>query len=170
LTYDKLRQVSERLNVGMSEFFAERCAIDQPTVTARRSFGVLAGAKRINTKQYDCYYLCPELRNKRMIPILMQVRAEPAQEFGDLISHSGEEFVYVLSGRLNVLTEFYDPYILDAGESIYIDGNMGHAYVAAHGCDAATVLALCSSAGAGLANCDQCACPKGSVMPGSQGS
>jgi transcriptional regulator with XRE-family HTH domain len=143
LTYDKLLQVSQRLNVGMSEFFADQSGSDEPAVTARRSFGVLAGAKRMNTGQYDCYYLCPELRNKRMIPMLMRVRAESAEESRDLISHPGEEFVYVLSGCINVLTEFYDPCILNAGESIYIDRNMGHAYVAAHGCDEATLLALC---------------------------
>ncbi|HEY2782309.1 MAG TPA: cupin domain-containing protein [Steroidobacteraceae bacterium] len=178
LTYDKLVQVSQRLNVGMSEFFSDWSAIDEPAVTARRSIGALVTAKRINSNQYDCHYLCPELRNKRMIPILIQVRAEPAQESCDLVSHPGEEFVYVLGGRINVLTEFYDPCILNAGESIYIDGNMGHAYVAAHGCDEATVLALCSTAEAPLtyaldahaAPTIQCACPKGSVMPGSQGS
>jgi hypothetical protein len=35
--------------------------------------------------------------------------------------------------------------VLSAGESIYIDSNMGHAYVAAEGCDEATVLGVCSS-------------------------
>jgi len=35
--------------------------------------------------------------------------------------------------------------ILQSGESIYVDSNMGHAYVA-EGCDEATVLAVCSSA------------------------
>jgi hypothetical protein len=45
-----------------------------------------------------------------------------------------------------VHTEFYDPVILHAGEGIYIDSNMGHAYVATEGCDEATVLVICSSA------------------------
>ena len=42
-------------------------------------------------------------------------------------------------------TAFYDPVVLKAGESIYVDSNMGHAYVA-EGCEEATVLAVCSSA------------------------
>ena len=49
-----------------------------------------------------------------------------------------------------VHTEFYDPVTLDTGESIYIDSNMGHAYVAAEGCDEAVVLGVCSSAEDGL--------------------
>jgi mannose-6-phosphate isomerase-like protein (cupin superfamily) len=63
-----------------------------------------------------------------------------------LHNHSGEEYVYVLEGRIKVHTEFYDPVELNAGESIYIDSNMGHAYVTAAGCEEATVLAVCSSA------------------------
>ena len=35
---------------------------------------------------------------------------------------------------------------LETGEGIYIDSNMGHAYVAAEGCDEALVLGVCSSA------------------------
>ena len=42
-------------------------------------------------------------------------------------------------------TEFYDPVVLNRGESIYIDSNMGHAYVTADGCDEAMVLSVCSS-------------------------
>ena len=59
--------------------------------------------------------------------------------------HSGEEYIYVLKGGIKVLTEFYDPVVLNVGESIYIDSNMGHAYVTAEGCDEATVLGVCSS-------------------------
>ena len=53
------------------------------------------------------------------------------QEFGALIRHPGEEFVYVAEGQLIVHTEFYDPVTLHAGEGIYIDSNMGHGYIAA---------------------------------------
>ena len=64
--------------------------------------------------------------------------------------HSGEEYIYVIEGRVEIHTEFYDPIVLEAGESIYIDSNMGHAYVAAEGCNEATVLGVCSSADDGL--------------------
>ena len=41
---------------------------------------------------------------------------------------------------------------MHAGEGIYIDSNMGHAYVAAEGCDEALVLGVCSSADEALMN------------------
>ena len=81
-----------------------------------------------------------------MIPIVTKIRARSVEQFGELVRHSGEEFIYVLQGAVEVHTEFYDPVVLHEGESIYIDSNMGHAYIAAEGCIEATVLGVCSSA------------------------
>ena len=150
LTYDKLLQLSQRLNIRMSELFAENDASPEPPVTARRSIGELDRAVRVNTANYDYYYLCTELRRKRMIPVITRIRAKSAEEFGELVHHSGEEFIYVVAGSIVVHTEFYDPVTLTEGESIYIDSNMGHGYVAAPGCDEAVVLGVCSSAEDGL--------------------
>ena len=62
----------------------------------------------------------PELRRKRMIPVLTRIRARSVAEFGELVHHSGEEYIYVIEGRVEIHTEFYDPITLEAGESIYI--------------------------------------------------
>ncbi|MBX3693546.1 MAG: helix-turn-helix transcriptional regulator [Steroidobacteraceae bacterium] len=150
LTYDKLQQLSERLKIRMADLFAEPSAGPEPPVTARRSIGRLDRAIRVNTRNYDYYYLCAELRRKRMIPVLTRIRAKSVGEFGELVHHSGEEYIYVLEGRVEIHTEFYDPIVLEAGESVYIDSNMGHAYVAAEGCEEASVLGVCSSADEGL--------------------
>lgn len=146
LTYDKLLQLSQRLNLRMSELFAEEDETAAPTVTARRSIGRIEDAVRVNTPNYDYYYLCPELRHKRMIPVLTRVRAKSIDEFGELVRHSGEEYIHVLEGRAEIHTEFYDTIVLDAGQSVYIDSNMGHAYTAAEGCDEVLLLGICSSA------------------------
>lgn len=145
LTYDKLLQLSQRLNLRMSELFAEQDDAPEPAVTARRSIGRIEDAIRVNTPNYDYYYLCPELRRKRMIPVLTRVRAKTIEEFGELVHHSGEEYIHVLEGRMEVHTEFYDPIVLEAGQSVYIDSNMGHAYIAAEGCDEVLLLGVCSS-------------------------
>ncbi|MEP6483321.1 MAG: XRE family transcriptional regulator [Rudaea sp.] len=149
LTYDKLLQLSQRLNIRMSELFADPATQNDAAVTARRSLGDLDDAVRVNTKNYDYYYLCPELRRKRMVPVYTRIRAKSVEEFGELVRHPGEEYIYVLEGAVKVHTEFYDPVVLRTGESIYIDSNMGHAYVAEK-CDEAVVLAVCSSAEDGL--------------------
>jgi len=150
LTYDKLLQLSQRLNLRMSELFAEDSSAAESAVTARRSIGHLASAVRVNTENYDYYYLCPELRKKRMIPVLTRIRAKSVEEFGDLVQHSGEEYIYVLEGSIEVHTEFYDPLVLHRGESIYLDSNMGHAYVTGGDFEEAVILGVCSSADKGL--------------------
>jgi transcriptional regulator with XRE-family HTH domain len=152
LTYDKLLQLSQRLRIRMSELFAEPEEPSAGAVTARRSIGQLDRAVRVTTPNYDYHYLCTELRRKRMLPIFSTIRAKSLGEFGDLVRHSGEEFFYVLTGRVEVHTEFYDPVLLEEGESLYIDSNMGHAYLAAEGCEEATMIGVCSSAEEDLMN------------------
>lgn len=145
LTYDKLYQLSQKLGMRMSELFAED-GDDPVAPTARRSLGDLQTAVRVETPNYDYHYLCAELRRKRMIPVIATIRAKTARQFGKLTHHSGEEFSYVLKGRVVVTTEFYDPVVLNEGQSIYFDSSMGHAYLSAEGCDEAVLLTVMSSA------------------------
>jgi transcriptional regulator with XRE-family HTH domain len=134
LTYDKLQQLAQRLGLRMSELFAEDAASPPQAVTARRSLGEIERSVRVETPNYDYYYLHTELRGKRMIPVITKIRAKSAEQFGDLVRHAGEEYIYVLKGRIVVNTEFYD-----------LDSSMGHAYLAAEGCDEAEVLGVMSS-------------------------
>jgi mannose-6-phosphate isomerase-like protein (cupin superfamily) len=136
----------------MSDLFADSADAPEAPVTARRSIGTTERAIQVTTPNYDYHYLCPELRRKRMIPILTNIRAKTVEEFGDLVRHSGEEFIYVLKGRIEVHTEFYEPEVLGEGESIYLDSQMGHAYIVTDGCDEALVLGICSSPDEGLMN------------------
>lgn len=145
LTYDKLQSLGQRLGLRMSELFSEEDDAAIQAVTARRSLGDMAKSVRVETPNYDYYYLCTELRRKRMIPVVTKIRARSAEQFGELVRHSGEEFIYVLSGKIVVQTEFYDPVTLERGQSLYIDSSMGHAYLAAEDCEEAEVLGVMSS-------------------------
>jgi mannose-6-phosphate isomerase-like protein (cupin superfamily) len=130
----------------MSELFAEDSGDRSTAVTARRSLGDIDKSVRVKTPNYDYYYLCTELRRKRMVPVITKIRASSREEFGELVSHAGEEFIYVIKGRVVVHTQFYDPVTLEEGQAIYIDSDMGHAYVTASGCHEAEVLGVMSSA------------------------
>ena len=146
LSFDKLQHLSQRLGMRMSELFAEDSSDRSLAVTARRSLGDIDKAVRVTTPNYDYYYLCTELRRKRMVPVITKIRASSREEFGELVSHAGEEFIYVIKGRVIVHTQFYDPVTLEEGQAIYIDSDMGHAYVTAAGCHEAEVLGVMSSA------------------------
>lgn len=145
LTYDKLQHLSRSLGMRMSELFAEESDDGGQPVTARRSLGDMAHAVRVETPNYDYYYLCTELRRKRMIPVTAKVRAKSLEEFGPLVRHAGEEYFYVVKGRIVVHTEFYDPVVLDEGQSMYIDSTMGHAYLVAASFDEAEIIGVMAS-------------------------
>ncbi len=145
LTYDKLIDLSEKLGMRLADFLTVTQTPPQPKGLARRSVGKASDGLKIETKNYDYRYLCTELRGKIMIPIISRMRAKSVAEFGELIRHVGEEFVYVLEGAIEVHSEFYDPITLQAGEYIYLDSEMGHGYLVAGGFEEATVLAVCAS-------------------------
>ncbi|MGH8262586.1 MAG: hypothetical protein ACRET4_03830, partial [Steroidobacteraceae bacterium] len=56
-----------------------------------------------------------------------------------------------LEGAVEVHLQFYTSVILKAGQGIYLDSTMGHAYVAKD-CESALVLAVCSSEDPNLAS------------------
>jgi mannose-6-phosphate isomerase-like protein (cupin superfamily) len=80
-----------------------------------------------------------------MIPIFTRVKARSLAQFGEMVTHDGQEFIYVLQGRVTVHTAFYDPVTLSPGESVYIDSRMAHAYTAADDVGDALVICVCST-------------------------
>jgi transcriptional regulator with XRE-family HTH domain len=154
LTYDKLQQFTSRLGMTMTEFLGQAEAgpagPEQRVVTARRSLAAKNNSVQISTPNYDYEYLCADLREKRMVPILARIRAKSIDEFGEKVRHAGEEFIYVLEGTIEVHLQFYTSVVLNAGQGIYLDSSMGHAYVAKD-CESALVLAVCSSEDVNLA-------------------
>ncbi|HEX3915139.1 MAG TPA: XRE family transcriptional regulator [Steroidobacteraceae bacterium] len=153
LTYDKLQQFSARLGLTMTEFLAqaETPSTTLPVFTARRSLTNSGNSIQISTPNYDYEYLCADLREKRMVPILTRIRSKDIGEFGEPLRHKGEEFIFVLEGTVEVHLQFYNPVRLSPGQGIYIDSTMGHAYVATD-CESALVLGVCSSEDPNLAS------------------
>lgn len=147
LTYDKLQSLSKKLNISIVELFAEEAkTATSKSIIARRSISLINKAMRVDTPNYEYHYLSPELRKKLMVPVLTRIHAQHLEEFGDLLRHPGEEFIYVVQGRLIVHTEFYDPVQLNAGESIYIDSGMGHAYIRAPDSPETLIIGVMASA------------------------
>lgn len=145
LGYDRLAQLCERLGIGVFELFSPTEPAQMPAaVTARRSISHAGDAVAVRTRTYEHRFLNHDLRRKAMVPTVTEVLARNIEEFGPLARHAGEEWFYVLSGRVEVHCEFYAPIVLGVGESLYIDANMGHGYVLAPGCESATVLGVCT--------------------------
>ncbi|MGB8417829.1 transcriptional regulator, XRE family with cupin sensor [Burkholderia sp. GAS332] len=154
LSYEKLTVVSAGLGVELSELLgilADKAENDAtPSVSGRRVVQRLGEGLALQTGAYGQTYLAVELLHKQLVPIVADVRArsieEFVKEFGGLIKHSGEEFAYVLEGEIEFHSEFYAPVRLKAGESVYFDSSMGHAYIAASD-DSCRVLSVCTDEG-----------------------
>jgi transcriptional regulator with XRE-family HTH domain len=144
LTYDKLTRMSAGLEVDFSTLFgAQETTPETEAMQARRSIARAGEGRSIESKNYMHLYPATELLHKRLIPIIVDIRAHSLEEFGELVRHSGEEYIYVLEGEIEVHTSAYAPVRLKAGDSIYFDSTMGHAYIAASA-GPCRVLGVCS--------------------------
>lgn len=122
-TYDNLIKIAAGLDLDVAELFTPS---DAHMGTGRRSLSRQGEGRQYETPYYDHRLLCTALSHKRMMPFHTRVKARSFEEFQDWSRHHGEEFVYVLSGEVELYTEFYEPARLRAGESFYIDSRMGH--------------------------------------------
>ncbi|MFM0205892.1 XRE family transcriptional regulator [Paraburkholderia sediminicola] len=153
LSYEKLSLVSAGLGVNMSELLGllgeSPGSETAPSVPGRRVIQRQGEGVAVRTGPYVETFLAVELLNKQLVPLIVDVRArtieEFTDEFGGLIRHSGEEFIYILEGEIEFHTEFYAPARLKPGESVYFDSSMGHAFLAAS-YGPCRLLSVCTSA------------------------
>lgn len=136
LSYDKLMLLSRGLGVDMAELLSGAPGAQPvPGGSGRRVVHRAGEGQPVETQSYAQVYLASELLSKRFTPIVVEVKArsidEFKAEFGDLIRHPGEEFAYILEGEVAFHTDLYAPVVLKAGDSIYFDSEMGHAYLKA---------------------------------------
>ncbi|HUD92476.1 XRE family transcriptional regulator [Sphingobium sp.] len=146
LTYDKLIELAGSLQVDIARLFSG--ASDGSTAShallGRRSVQRDGDGFTIEAGVYSYRYLAEDLINKRFSPIVMDLHARSVQAFDGLLRHAGEEFAFVIEGEVELHTELYAPLKLKAGESVYFDSNIGHAYLNA-GDGPARILTIASS-------------------------
>jgi len=125
-TYDVLQKITVGMNIDIAELFDANPA---EAALARRSITRRGAGQAHATGTYGYEMLATDLSHKRMLPLRATIHARSLDDFPGWVRHQGEEFVSVLSGQVEVHTEFYAPVVLDVGDSIYFDSGMGHALV-----------------------------------------
>lgn len=136
-TFTNLMRLAEGLEIPLSDLVAlDREESVESAVSARMTVSRRGEVQFRSTLKYDIAALAADLPNKRMTPLIERVRVGNDGVGDDMISHGGEEFVYVLSGAIEVHTEHYQAVRLDTGDSVYLDSTMAHTYVALDGKDA----------------------------------
>lgn len=142
-TYDMLLRLGQGLSIDLSQLLSDAPAEAPSDQPGRRSVNRIPDGETVPMSNHTLRYLSNDLLNKQMTPILCEYRARSLQEFGPLMKHEGEEFLFVLQGELELHTECYAPLSLKAGESIYFDSRMGHGYVA-RGAETCRALSMCT--------------------------
>jgi len=125
-SFDIIKKICDGLEISIEDFVrpGEKSQLSGRKTVTRRAEGV-----QFTSGQYDYKAHGTELSHKGMVPLEMRIRARSVDEFDHWSRHAGEEFVYVLSGAIDVHTEHYEPFRLEAGESAYFDSSMRHLYV-----------------------------------------
>lgn len=144
-TFDNLTRLSNSLNVDIVQLFSEISGDQASRRGGRISVNKHGSGDVIQINGQILTYLSTNLLDKKFTPIIADVRARSLAEFGSLMYHSGDEFLFVLEGQLEFHTDTYAPILLEAGESVYFDSGMGHAYIA-HGDHPCRTLSICTVA------------------------
>ena len=144
LTYAKLLQLCRGLQIDLAELFSHDPAVEGPRPSGRRTYAPPGVGQHVRVGGIGYSYLCTDLAGKKMTPMLVCVTARSLEEANGLWNHDGEEFVFVVSGRLQLHTEFYEPLTIDAGGTAYFDSTMGHAFVSI-GDEPLKVLSVCTT-------------------------
>ena len=124
-----LMKIANGLNVEISYFFEQ----DEPTekiTVVRKNERISSGRRGIKGNiniGYSYELLAHKRPHKHMEPFL--VTFEP-KERDDVImfNHEGEEFHFVLEGKLEMITEDHEPIILEEGDSLYFDSSIPHGF------------------------------------------
>lgn len=134
LTVEGALKIANVLKVPATTFLspAKHHATGRRTITRKKSGSVQTTAgMRLEA-------LCADFKENSNLFWNVTITASNLDENGGYRQHPGQEFLYVLSGQLQLLSGLYEPVTLCEGDSILFDADQPHAYVAPGG--PATVL------------------------------
>ena len=134
----QLIRLGKALEMKMGYFIS--AGVDRPMCVVRAAAGPkVARRGKKASEQYGYVYesLASEKANRVMEPFL--VTLEPT-EFGELSTHSGQEFLFVLEGEIRAQVG-KDVEVLQPGDSVYYDSSSPH-LIKCYGKTPAKILAV----------------------------
>lgn len=126
-TFDRIQEIAAALELGVADLFATGHRNDADL--SRRAISRAGQRTPVRSAHYEYQALCWEFTNQAIFPVVARLLHRDLEQFGPLVKHSGQEFIYVLTGRALIVTEHYEYTILEAGDALYIDSTMGHAFL-----------------------------------------
>lgn len=133
-SYETILRLADGLGVDVAQLF--NTAPGTAMTSGRRSITRRGTGVRHVSPQYQYEVYCSDLSRKHFIPLVTTITAHSLREFPEMPSHDGEEFIYVLSGTVELNTEHYEPVQLKSGDGCYFDSTMKHACISVGSSDA----------------------------------
>ncbi len=122
-TFQAMQKLANGLRIDMPQLFEPP---EKKVATGRRDLTRYGEGKPHPTPTYEHELLATQLSNKKMMPFKSRIRAREFEDYSDWVRHDGEEFLLILEGDVVFFSEFYEPVVMTAGDSVYYDANMGH--------------------------------------------
>jgi transcriptional regulator with XRE-family HTH domain len=122
-TFTVMQKLATGLNIELPQLFSKP---EMTLASGRRDITMNNQGEYHFTSTYKHELLSTQFSNKKMIPYKSRVHARSFDDFGEWVRHSGEEYLLVLEGEVQLLTESYEPVNLVEGDSVYYDAMMGH--------------------------------------------
>lgn len=122
-SFENLVRIARAYDVGMERLFASDLAA-QPTT--RMTVTRAGEGRKLRSKHFEYEALCNALSDKKIIPLVTRVQRRGPLRPEDLEAHDGEETLYVLSGRIELVVEHYRPVELETGDCAYFDSTLKH--------------------------------------------
>ncbi len=127
LNFSTVLSLSERLAVPIVRFIGPT---EDQKPTGRRAITRSGRGHKTSYPRWDLETLCDDFIQKRNVFWKMTVKCRDIQEHGPLAGHPGEEFLYIITGAIELHTDLYKPLLLQAGDSILFDAMTPHGYIA----------------------------------------
>jgi transcriptional regulator with XRE-family HTH domain/quercetin dioxygenase-like cupin family protein len=125
LTYGRLARLATGLEVPIGELFAN--PVPPMRKGGRRVVDRRGSGPMVDVRDNLHQFLATDLARKHNFPCLVDVRADG--DGADAEAHGGEEFSFILEGRVRFMCEGYEPVVLEPGDSVYFDASLKHRYL-----------------------------------------
>ncbi len=123
-----LEDILEALGTTLADFFKE--SKDEQIVFKENDYFV------DEQEDYKISWIVPNAQKNKMEPILLEI--QPQSQSKEIVPHDGEEFGYILSGRVTLVFGKRS-IILKKGETFYIKGDENH-YIKNDGTSTAKII------------------------------
>jgi len=136
-----LIKIARVLGVRLGTFMDDQENIGPVLTRSKEEKSVTRFSERGNAvnSDLDFYSLAQNKAGRHMDPFVIDIFPSSEEEI-KLSSHEGEEFIYVLEGKVEIKYG-KDTYELNPGDSIYYDSIVAH-HVHSHGTENAKILAI----------------------------